>query len=123
MDASKTDWVAFRPAGRRLSARSEPTAGGTSQWRARLRAGLRQPLRFAMVGLLNTAIGLFTIYLATFGLGLGPVLANALGYGIGLVTSFALNRRWTFAASAGNRWAQAARFTLAVLLAYAFNLE
>lgn len=116
------DRIAANPRAWRQSARLEPAAGGTSPWRARLRVGLRQPLRFATVGVLNTAIALLVIYLAAFGLGLGPVLANALGYGIGLLTSFALNRRWTFAAAAGNRWAQATRFTLAVLLAYALNL-
>ena len=57
---------------------------------------LRQSLRFAAVGLLNTAIGLATIYAVMFFFQAGPAIANAVGYAIGLAVSFALNRVWTF---------------------------
>lgn len=58
---------------------------------------LRQFARFAAVGVANTAVGLATIWLAML-LGLGPVLANATGYLVGVALGFALNRAWTFAA-------------------------
>lgn len=57
---------------------------------------VRQSLRFGMVGLINTAIGLTSIYAVIFFFNAGPAVANAIGYAIGLVVSFILNRLWTF---------------------------
>jgi len=57
---------------------------------------LRQSLRFATVGLVNTAIGLGAIYAVMFLFKTGPAIANAVGYVIGLAVSFSLNRVWTF---------------------------
>lgn len=57
---------------------------------------LRQSLRFATVGLVNTAIGLAAIYAVMFFFRTGPAIANAVGYVIGLAVSFSLNRVWTF---------------------------
>lgn len=57
---------------------------------------IRQSLRFGAVGLVNTAIGLTAIYAIIFYFNANPALANAIGYTIGLVVSFALNRFWTF---------------------------
>lgn len=54
-------------------------------------------IRFCSVGVLNTLIGLAIIFgLMRFG-GVQYVLANAIGYAIGMMLSFALNRSWTFA--------------------------
>lgn len=52
--------------------------------------------RFVLVGLSNTLIGMGVIYLAWRGLGLGDLPANMIGYGIGFVWSYGLNRLWTF---------------------------
>lgn len=57
---------------------------------------VRQSMRFGMVGVVNTALGLSAIYALMFFLGTGPALANFVGYGLGLAVSFALNRVWTF---------------------------
>lgn len=57
---------------------------------------LRQSVRFGLVGLVNTVIGLAAIYALMYFVGVGPALANALGYAIGLAVGFALNRSWTF---------------------------
>ena len=57
---------------------------------------LRQSLRFGAVGLVNTAIGLASIYAVMFFFQTGPAIANAVGYAIGLAISFSLNRVWTF---------------------------
>jgi putative flippase GtrA len=57
---------------------------------------LRQSIRFAAVGLANTAIGLAAIYAVMFFFQTGPAIANAIGYAIGLAVSFSLNRVWTF---------------------------
>jgi len=57
---------------------------------------VRQSLRFSLVGLVNTAIGLMAIYALMFLLDVGPALANMAGYTVGLAVSFLLNRVWTF---------------------------
>ncbi|MDQ0561944.1 putative flippase GtrA [Rhizobium mesoamericanum] len=55
-----------------------------------------QALRFGLVGLANTAVGLLTIYAAIYFGDFSPLLANAAGYACGLVLSFILNQLWTF---------------------------
>ena len=57
---------------------------------------VRQSLRFGAVGVINTGIGLTAIYGLMYFFEVGPALANAVGYTIGLGVSFALNRVWTF---------------------------
>ncbi len=57
---------------------------------------INQSIRFGMVGLINTAFGLLAIYAILFFLDADPVVANAIGYAIGFVVSFTLNRGWTF---------------------------
>ena len=56
----------------------------------------RQALRFCLVGLANTTIGLLAIYAVLYFFAADPAIANAIGYAIGLVVSFLLNRLWTF---------------------------
>jgi putative flippase GtrA len=55
-----------------------------------------QGLRFALVGIANTLLGLGTVYACLFLLGWSDVVANVTGYTLGLIQSFALNRNWTF---------------------------
>jgi putative flippase GtrA len=59
-------------------------------------AVIRQAVRFGAVGLINTIVGLTAIYSVLFFFGAGPVIANVIGYSIGLILSFFLNRNWTF---------------------------
>lgn len=78
-------------------------------------------LRFALVGLANTALGLSIIYACKFLLGFGDVLSNALGYCFGLCLSFALNRKWTFRHK-GAMWPALRRFLAVFAVAYICNL-
>ena len=77
--------------------------------------------RFLAVGVLNTLVGLLTIYLCKLLLGTGDVISNVIGYAVGLTNSFAWNRRWTFAHS-GAVLPAAARFVIVFLIAYFLNL-
>lgn len=52
--------------------------------------------KFLLVGVANTLVGLASIYSAMYFLGFGDVLANAFGYGVGLLLGFVLNRQLTF---------------------------
>ena len=77
-------------------------------------------MRFAIVGLANTAVGFGVIMALQFGLRVPPHLANAGGYALGFVVSFTLNRRFTFA-DRGRLGPAAARFAIAALAAFALN--
>jgi putative flippase GtrA len=52
--------------------------------------------RFLLVGAANTLLSLVTILLLSRAAGADYRAANAVGYGVGLVSSFILNRLWTF---------------------------
>lgn len=56
--------------------------------------------RFAMVGMINTAIDLVLFWLLGVALGLPYLTANGLSYGAGMASSYLLNRAWTFRANA-----------------------
>jgi putative flippase GtrA len=55
-----------------------------------------QAFRFSLVGLANTTIGLLAIYAVLYFITADPAIANAIGFTIGLIFSFVLNRIWTF---------------------------
>ncbi len=77
--------------------------------------------RFLVVGVANTLVGLSVIYSAKYFFHAGDVMANAIGYGVGICVSFVLNSRWTFAYS-GLMLPAAVKFFLATAVAYAANL-
>jgi putative flippase GtrA len=78
-------------------------------------------LRYLLVGVLNTCVGLGTIYLCMYVFHLGNAPANAIGYAVGIVVSFTMNRRWTFA-DRGHPGPQLLRFLLVTAVAYLANL-
>jgi putative flippase GtrA len=80
-----------------------------------------QFLKFLGVGVANTLIGLGVIYAAKYFLEMRDVPANLVGYSIGLMISFALNSRWTFAYE-GPRVPALGKFILVTALAYSANL-
>lgn len=77
-------------------------------------------LRFLLVGVSNTAVGYGCILVAMAVFGLDVAAANAAGYAVGIVWSFALNRRWTFRDAGG--WGSFLRFLLVTAVAYGLNL-
>ena len=79
------------------------------------------PIRFLIVGAINTASGLVTIYLCKWLLESGDLFANMYGYAVGLTLSFLLNRGWTFRHS-GHMMAAIPRFLAIFALAYVSNL-
>jgi putative flippase GtrA len=85
-----------------------------------MNGAVREAVRFAGVGLFNTAIGLAAIYGAML-LGASPAFANAIGYAIGLGFGFSLNRTWTFA-STGPASRLFPKYLLIVAASYLLNL-
>lgn len=84
-----------------------------------MRALRGEILRYLSVGVLNTLVGLTTIW-GLMLLGTPPIPANVCGYTIGLVVSFYLNRKWTFRVS--SNWGMVVRYILVFAVAYALNL-
>lgn len=80
-----------------------------------------QFIRFLLVGVINTCVGLGIIYACKYFAGMGDVLANAIGYCVGLTVSFTLNSRWTFNYS-GSILPAVFRFFGVFLVAYVANL-
>jgi len=76
--------------------------------------------RFGLAGLANTAVGLLIIAALDLGLGLNPHLANAMGYAVGIVLSFQLNRRFVFRRKAPVL-TSGLRFLAAAACAFALN--
>lgn len=78
-------------------------------------------VRFALVGLANTAVGYGVILLLYYRFETGPVLANVGGYLIGVLLSYVLNRSFTFASHRPHVEALP-RFSLAATACFVLNL-
>lgn len=82
---------------------------------------MQQLIRFVLVGIFNTLYGFAIIFACMYWLGLNPITSNIIGYCVGLVTSYLLNKFFTFrspARSAG----EAIRFLVVFAVAYLANL-
>ena len=82
---------------------------------------LARLFRFGLTGLANSAVGWAVIFGGLWA-GLGDFAANAAGFGVGLVLSFTLNRRFTFGVTGAVGVREVARFLAAFAVAYAANL-
>lgn len=78
-------------------------------------------VRYLAVGLANTLVGLGITYFAMYAFALGNAPANFLGYFVGILLSFVLNKRWTFR-DTGPTTVSFWRFLAVVCIAYAVNL-
>ncbi|RDB34098.1 GtrA family protein [Exiguobacterium sp. RIT594] len=74
-------------------------------------------IRFLLVGIVNTLVGLGLTLLLYHGFQTGYWVATAFGNGCGIVISYLLNRRFTFSATTSLKtdWI---RFLLVVLISY-----
>jgi putative flippase GtrA len=77
---------------------------------------------YGVVGVINTSVDVGIFWLLTAQLGLAPLIANVLSFCSGALSSFTLNRHWTFRSRhaldrSGLRVARFAVMTLIVLAA------
>lgn len=86
----------------------------------RIRRGWRQPFVYGLVGLANSVIGCGVIF-GLMACGVAPVPANAGGYVVGTLASFALNSKFTFGVAASGR--RFGRFLVVAAIAYPVNLS
>ncbi len=84
-----------------------------------MKALFLQVSRYSLVGMLNAVIGFSVIAALTYS-GVGPVLSNACGYAAGLLTSFFLNRLFTF--NSMNRGRTLLPFLISFGISYLANL-
>jgi putative flippase GtrA len=66
-------------------------------------------------------VGLSAIYAFQFFFNAGPIIANMLGYAIGIVFSFILNRNWTFG-QGNSGYQDLPKFLLLAGVCYLFNI-
>lgn len=76
--------------------------------------------RFSLTGLINTTVGYTAIFLAMV-LGMGPYVSNMIGYGVGFILGFSLNRGFVFR-SQGNVTEQLIRHLFCFVAAYLGNI-
>ena len=82
---------------------------------------IRQAVKFGIVGVINTLLSLAIIWILTKKIGCSEVLSNFVGYFVGLINSFFLNRKWTFG-SKGNMLGGAVRFFIVFVICYLLQL-
>lgn len=75
---------------------------------------------YSVAGVANAIVGVSTILIAGV-LGASAVLANVLGYGLGLIVSFTLNSRITFRGRKID-WATVLRFLAGFAIAFGVNI-
>ena len=81
---------------------------------------MRQFSRFLLVGFFNTFLGYAVIFSCMYLTELSPEFSNILGYSIGLLVSYLLNKHYTFRSSL-NWHRELIRFLLVFCIAYAAN--
>lgn len=85
------------------------------------RKALMQFVRYAAVGVINTTLTLFVIYVCKGLLGMNPWVSNAIGYVAGFVNSFFWNKLWVFN-SHNAVVREAAKFVVGFFLCYGLQL-
>lgn len=76
-------------------------------------------LKYLFVGFINTIVGFGLIFILMF-IGISPELSNFIGYMVGIVVSYTLNKIYTFKSKAHPK-KEFPRFILSLLAAYCLN--
>ena len=81
---------------------------------------MKQFSRFLVVGMFNTVLGYCIIFACMFIFRMAPEVSNAIGYAVGLVVSYLLNKSYTFKTKS-TRQGEFARFLAVFAVAYGLN--
>jgi putative flippase GtrA len=84
-------------------------------------SSLKQFIKYGIVGIINTFITLTTIFIFMKIIGANYVIANVVGYTLGFLNSFILNKIWTFG-SEGRVRKEIILFFLVFIVSYAVQL-
>lgn len=80
-----------------------------------------QFFRYLFVGVFNTLIGYGVIFLCMYVLSFSPELSNLIGYLLGMIFSFTVNRRFTFK-STQNPGIEFLKFIVVCFIAWLANI-
>ncbi len=80
---------------------------------------LSQIIRFGLTGFIKTVVGLGIIF-AAMAFGAHYIVANILGYGVGMIMGYRLGKNWVFVRSSPEN--RVVLFVLCLAFAYACNL-
>ena len=78
-------------------------------------------LRYALVGVANTALGFGCILLLQNVVGADPRVANGVGFAVGMMLSYFLNRRFAFQSTRAHATAMPA-FMISAAISFAVNI-
>jgi putative flippase GtrA len=81
-----------------------------------------QFLKFLLVGILNTTIQYVVFWILLSVAGINYLLASVLGYCLGMINSYVMNRRWTFASKNPQVLSEGMKFIAVNLLALGTNM-
>lgn len=84
-----------------------------------LKEAFPQIFRFSIVGLINTIVAYSIIFVLMY-IGKPPELSNLIGYFVGIILSYNLNRRYTFKSKA-SYLRSVPMFFMAISVAYVVN--
>lgn len=82
---------------------------------------LAQIAKYGAVGVLNTFLTLFVIFLCKSVMGVNEYASNALGYTVGFVNSFFFNKKWVFR-SKGGYASEGVKFCIGFMVCYCAQL-
>ena len=82
---------------------------------------IRQAFKYGLVGISNTLITMFVIWLMLKQFGFSDVLSNVTGYAAGVINSFFFNKLWTFK-SRDSWFGSALRFAVVFGICYLLQL-
>ena len=83
---------------------------------------IKQTVKYGIVGVLNTLLSLAVIWLMTKKMDCSEALSNFVGYAVGLINSFFLNRKWTFRSNS-KILGSAIRFFIVFVVCYLIQLS
>lgn len=83
---------------------------------------IKQLAKYLTTGVVNTVLGASVIFGLMF-MGVHYVIANFTGYGVGLLSSFILNRQWTFDVGNDDWRNDTLPFVLLFIVAYTANIS
>jgi putative flippase GtrA len=75
--------------------------------------------RYLLVGIINTIVGYGIIFSLMF-IGISPEISNIIGYAIGIMVSYTLNKVYTFQSKAHPK-KEFPKFVLSLLTSYGLN--
>jgi putative flippase GtrA len=90
-------------------------------WRRLRDPVVGQLIRFGVVGISNTLV-FVAAYAICVEIGVWYIAASAIGYTLGSINGYVLNRRWTFRAGHLSHTTSASRYTLVQIVAALANL-